>query len=151
YSFRLMFMTFHGEERFRNPPVPTPVHEDPNHEQHGHGSQALDAHDDHGHDDHAAHPVEPRESPWVVTVPLILLAIPSVVIGWMTIEPTLVGDWFGNAIVVSQAHPAAAEFREEWHGVVPFMLHGFTSLPFWLALAGIASAWYLYLIRPELP
>jgi NADH-quinone oxidoreductase subunit L len=146
YSFRLIFMTFHGEERFRNPPVPAPSHEDSEHNPHGQEGSHDHAHDDHAH---GAHGVEPRESPWVVTVPLILLAIPSVVIGWMTIEPTLVGDWFGNSIVVSQSH--ASEFREEWHGVAAFMLHGVTALPFWLALAGIASAWYLYLVRPELP
>jgi len=69
----------------------------------------------------------------------------------MTIDPTLIGDWFGNSIVVSSAHPAVAEFREEWHGVAAFMLHGVAALPFWLALAGIATAWYLYLVRPELP
>jgi NADH-quinone oxidoreductase subunit L len=133
YSFRLIFMTFHGEERFRH--------------------AAAHGHDDHDHGDHGhgAHQVEPRESPWVVTVPLIALAIPSVLIGWMTIEPTLVGEWFGNSIVVSAAHPAVAEFREEWHGIGAFMLHGVTALPFWLALAGIVSAWYLYLVRPELP
>jgi len=133
YSFRLIFMTFHGEERFRKITA------------HGHDDHA---HDDHGH---GGHQVEPRESPWVVTVPLIALAIPSVVIGWMTVEPTLVGDWFGDAIVVSSAHPAAADFREEWRGIGAFMLHGVTALPFWLALAGIVSAWYLYLVRPELP
>jgi NADH-quinone oxidoreductase subunit L len=87
----------------------------------------------------------------VVTVPLIALAIPSVCIGWMTIEPTLIGDYFGNAIVVAPAHPAVAEFREAWHGIGAFMLHGVTTLPFWLALAGIAAAWYLYLVRPALP
>jgi NADH-quinone oxidoreductase subunit L len=136
YSFRLIFMTFHGEERFRTAA---------GHVEHGH--------DDHGHDDHGhgAHGVTPRESPWVVTVPLIALAIPSVCVGWMTIEPTLVGDWFGNSIVVTPAHPAVAEFREEWRGVGSFMLHGVMALPFWLALAGIATAWYLYLVRPELP
>jgi NADH-quinone oxidoreductase subunit L len=131
YSFRLIFMTFHGEERFRS----VPAHAEHGHDEHGHGG----------------HGVEPRESPWVVTVPLIALAIPSVCIGWMTIDPTLIGDWFGNSIVVSSAHPAVAEFREEWHGVAAFMLHGVAALPFWLALAGIATAWYLYLVRPELP
>jgi NADH-quinone oxidoreductase subunit L len=136
YSFRLIFMTFHGEERFRSAAA---------HAEHG------DDDHDHGDHDHGGHEVTPRESPWVVTLPLIALAIPSVCIGWMTIEPTLVGDWFGNAIVVSAAHPAAAEFREEWHGIGAFMLHGVAALPFWLALAGIASAWYLYLVRPELP
>jgi NADH-quinone oxidoreductase subunit L len=110
-------------------------------------------HGDHHHEDHGhgAHSVEPRESPWVVTVPLILLAIPSVCIGWMTIEPTLVSNWFGSSIVVAPSHPAVAEFREHWHGIGAFMLHGVTAAPFWLALAGIVTAWYLYMARPELP
>jgi NADH-quinone oxidoreductase subunit L len=136
YSFRLMFMTFHGEPRFDAA-----------------ACHAADAHGDHAHGevDHGTHAVAPRESPWVVTVPLILLAIPSVCIGWMTIEPTLIGDYFAGSIVVAPAHPAVAEFRAEWHGIVAFMLHGLTALPFWLALAGIAAAWYLYLVRPALP
>jgi len=136
YSFRLIFMTFHGEERFRHAA---------RHAEHGHDAQG---HDGHGEDGHQA---EPRESPWVVTVPLIALAIPSVCIGWLTIEPTLVGDYFGNSIVVVPAHPAVAAFRDEWHGIGAFILHGVTGLPFWLALAGIGAAWYLYLVRPALP
>ncbi|MEO8303930.1 MAG: NADH-quinone oxidoreductase subunit L [Betaproteobacteria bacterium] len=133
YSFRLMFMTFHGEPRFAT------------------SSAAHHAHDDTAHDDHGAHGDPPRESPWVVTIPLILLAIPSVCIGWMTIQPMLVGDFFGNSIFVAPAHDVLAEFRKEWHGVVAFMLHGVLGLPFWLALAGIATAWYLYLVNPALP
>jgi NADH-quinone oxidoreductase subunit L len=131
YSFRLMFMTFHGEPRFGAA-----------------AGHAAHGHDDHGHGEHGA---TPRESPWVVTLPLIALAIPSVCIGWMTVEPTLIGDFFGKAIVVAPAHHGLAEFREEWHGVGAFMLHGVTALPFWLAIAGIAAAWYLYLVRPALP
>jgi NADH-quinone oxidoreductase subunit L len=87
----------------------------------------------------------------VVTVPLILLAIPSVYAGWAYIEPMLFGNWFGNSIVVSPAHAAMAELKEEWHGVGAFIAHGLTGLPFWLAIAGIASAWVCYILRPSLP
>ncbi len=124
-------MTFHGDPRFGAA-----------------AGHAAGGRDEHGHDEHA---IVPRESPWVVTVPLIALAIPSVCIGWMTIEPTLVGDYFGNSIVVAPSHPAIDEFRAEWHGIGAFMLHAVTALPFWLALAGIGAAWYLYLARPALP
>jgi NADH-quinone oxidoreductase subunit L len=126
-------MTFHGEPRFAAAPA------------------AHHAHDDAARDDHDAHGGLPRESPWVITIPLILLAIPSVCVGWMTIQPMLVGDFFGNSIFVAPAHDVLAEFRKEWHGVGAFMLHGVLGLPFWLALAGIAAAWYLYLAKPALP
>jgi len=150
YSFRLIFMTFHGPERFRNPPVPMPAHEDPGHVEHGLEGGDHAGHSHEGHGQHA-HDVTPRESPWVVTLPLIALAIPSVCIGWMTIEPILVGHYFGSSIVVAPSHPAIEAFRAEWHGVGAFMLHGVTALPFWLALAGIGAAWYLYLVQPALP
>ena len=129
YSFRLVFMTFHGAERFR-------------HAHHGHGH----AHDEHGH--HG--PAEPHESPKVVTVPLILLAIPSVAAGWL-IGPMLFGTYFGDSIYVAAGHPAMATLGEEFHGVVAMILHGLTAPPFWLALAGAVLAWYLYIARPELP
>ena len=87
----------------------------------------------------------------MITVPLILLAIPSVYAGWHYVEPMLFGDWFGSSIVVSPAHPAMAELREEWHGVGAFIMHGFVSLPFWLAIAGIAAAFYCYIVNPALP
>ncbi|HEY7904678.1 MAG TPA: NADH-quinone oxidoreductase subunit L, partial [Casimicrobiaceae bacterium] len=83
--------------------------------------------------------------------PLILLAIPSVYAGWYYVEPMLFGDWFGSSIVVSPAHPAMAAIKEEWHGVGAFILHGFASLPLWLAIAGIAAAFYCYIIDPALP
>jgi len=131
YSFRLVFMTFHGAERFRQ------AH-------HGHAHE--EAHDDHGH--HG--PVEPHESPAVVTVPLILLAIPSVAAGWL-IGPMLFGSYFGNSIFIDPAHPAMATLKEEFHGVLGMIAHGATAPPFWLALAGAALAWFLYIVRPELP
>jgi len=134
YSFRLYFLVFHGKERY---------------------DQNPDAHHDahHGHDDHrhgGAH--TPHESPWVVTVPLVLLAIPSVVIGFLTIDPMLFGDFFKDAIVVDAArHPAMAELAEIFHGPVAMALHGLTTAPFWLALAGVVVAYYMYMVNPALP
>jgi NADH-quinone oxidoreductase subunit L len=127
YSFRLVFYTFHGEERFRH------VH-----------------HDDHGHSHEHHAPSEPHESPKVVTVPLLLLAIPSVAAGWL-IGPLLFGGYFGESIVISHEHHAIAHMAEEFHGVAAMMLHALTSLPFWLAIGGATTAWFLYIKRPELP
>ena len=93
-----------------------------------------------------------HESPWVVTVPLILLAIPSLVIGWPTIIPLLFGDFFGDAIFVLAANDVLAEMGHEFSGPGTFLLHGL--LHPWalsLALAGVLTAWYLYLKRPEWP
>ena len=134
YSFRLYFLVFHGKERYDQNP-------DAHHDAH-HG------HDDHGHG--GAH--TPHESPWVVTVPLVLLAIPSVVIGFLTIGPMLFGDFFKDAIVVDAArHPAMAELAEIFHGPVAMALHGLTTAPFWLALAGVVVAYYMYMVNPALP
>lgn len=130
YSFRMYFLVFHGKERFDQDP----------HAHHG---------DSHGH--HAA-PHAPHESPWVVTVPLVLLAIPSVVIGYMTIGPMLFGDFFKDAIVVDAVrHEAMKMLGEEFHGPVKMALHALTTLPFWLAVAGVASSYYLYMVNPALP
>jgi NADH-quinone oxidoreductase subunit L len=129
YSFRLVFYTFHGEERFR--------HAGAHHGDHG----------AHGHGHHA----EPHESPWVVTLPLILLAIPSVAAGWL-IGPVLFEGYFGDSIYINAAeHHGLAHMAEEFHGVFGMMLHAVTTLPFWLALSGAATAWFLYIKRPELP
>jgi len=115
YSFRLIFLTFHGEER-------------------------MDAHTrEHLH-----------ESPWVVTVPLVLLAIPSVVVGWFTIQPLLFGGYFGSAIVVAENHDVLGELGKEFHGPAQFVLHALTGPAVWLAAAGVALAWFLYLKRPDL-
>ena len=130
YSFRMYFLVFHGKERF---------------------DQNPDAH--HG-DHHGHHSTEqpPHESPWVVTVPLILLAIPSVVIGFLTIQPMLFGEFFKDAIFVnSDVHQAMAVLAEEFHGPLQLALHGLTSLPFWLALSGVVSAYYMYIVNPALP
>src|SRR5262249_55053986 len=107
------------------------------------------AHGDHSHADHG-HGGVPHETPAVVTVPLILLAIPSVCAGWV-IGTFLYGDYFGEAIYFSPQHPVMEELAGEFPGVVPMILHGLTSLPFWFAAAGFAAAWYLYLARPDLP
>jgi len=92
-----------------------------------------------------------HETPAVVTVPLILLAIPSAVIGWMTIEPILFGGFFGNAIFVSEAHDVLAHIGEAFHGSALFVLHSLQGPVVWLSLAGAAAAWYLFLKRPDLP
>jgi NADH-quinone oxidoreductase subunit L len=134
YTFRLLFMTFHGAERFRE------------HAAHGHDSHhAGDVHDTHGHGSH-----EPHESPAVVTVPLVLLAIPSVCAGWV-IGPMLFGGYFGDSIVIAPEHASVATMAEEFRGVFGMMAHALTSAPFWLSTAGIAAAVYLYLVRPDLP
>jgi NADH-quinone oxidoreductase subunit L len=122
YTFRLLFMTFHGKERFR-------VHGD----DHGHGQ---------------GHP--PHESPWVVTVPLVILAVPTICAGWV-IGPVLFGGFFGDAIVVAESHDVLAELGRNFHGVFAMMAHALAKWPFWLAVAGIASAAYLYLKRTDLP
>jgi NADH-quinone oxidoreductase subunit L len=157
YTFRLVFMTFHGEERFRN---------GHGKEDHGHGAPA---HESHGagaapHAGAAASGVTspggapvppsgghaPHESPAVVTVPLILLAIPSICAGWV-IGPVLFGGYFGSAIVVAPAHDVLALLGKDFHGVLGMMAHGLTTPPLWLAVAGLVTAWYLYLVRPDLP
>jgi NADH-quinone oxidoreductase subunit L len=121
YSFRLVFYAFHGKERF----------------------------DVHGHDVHG-HGGTPHESPLVVTIPLILLAIPSICAGWL-IGTVVFGDYFGTSIFIAPEHDGIAKLAEEFHGVLPMILHSFTTLPFALALAGAGSAFYLYIVNPELP
>ena len=134
YSFRLYFLVFHGKERYDQNPD---AHHDDKHG--GHGEK---------HDD----PHKPHESPWVVTVPLVLLAIPSVVIGFITIQPMLFGDFFKSVITVNlEKHPAMEELAKLFQGPVQMALHGFTAAPFWLALAGVVAAWYMYMRNPALP
>jgi len=131
YSFRLYFLVFHGKERFHNA-----------HAEHAHGEEG----DSQGH--HGA----PHESPWVVTVPLVLLAIPSIYAGWPYIEPMLYGGFFGSAIYIDAlAHPAMAELGAEFHGPAAMALSALTTLPFWLAVAGVATAYYLYMVRKDMP
>jgi NADH-quinone oxidoreductase subunit L len=137
YSFRMYFLVFHGEERF---------------------GKAHDEHQNHSHDEHSdehhhglAHGEKPHEAPWVVTAPLILLAIPSVVIGFVTIGPMLYGDFFKDVIFVGESHHAMKELAEEFHGAWAMGVHAFTSLPFVLALAGVVSSYYCYLVNPKVP
>ena len=146
YSFRLIFYTFHGKARFNDPNDPAVKACDAERAQQAHGH---DAHDEHHDDHHGAH-AKPHESPWVVTVPLLLLAIPSVCAGWI-IGDFVFGSHFANAITVAPAHPAIAALKAEFHGVVPMMMHSVTTLPFWLAVAGAVAAFYIYVMRPDLP
>jgi NADH-quinone oxidoreductase subunit L len=145
YSFRMLFLAFHGKERF-DPAGGTHAHDDHAADHHDAGHDAGDEPDAHGH-----HGGPPRESPWVVTLPLVLLAIPSVFTGWTYIEPMLFGDYFGGSIVVRPEHAVLWELKNEWHGVAAFIQHGVLSLPFWLAIGGIVAAWYCYLVNPALP
>ncbi len=92
-----------------------------------------------------------HETPWVVTVPLILLAIPSLLIGALTVKPLLVGGYFGTAISVGTGHEAMTVLGEEFHGWSAMALHAFTSAPFWLAAAGVFVAWFFYMKRPDIP
>ncbi|HEY5634777.1 MAG TPA: NADH-quinone oxidoreductase subunit L [Burkholderiaceae bacterium] len=138
YSFRMYFLVFHGSERWGR-------------DRHGHdeGHGAAAGHDEHHHG-LGAHD-KPHESPAVVTVPLMLLAIPSVLIGLFAVQPMLSGELFKGVISVSEAHPAMADLAAAFHGWVAMGLHAFLTLPFWLAAAGVAFAYYCYLVNPALP
>jgi NADH-quinone oxidoreductase subunit L len=92
-----------------------------------------------------------HETPAVVTVPLVLLAIPSAVIGWFTVGPVLFGNYFGDAIYVSHAHDVLAHMGETWHGSFGLLTHAVMTPVFWLAAAGVFAAWFLYLKRPDIP
>jgi NADH-quinone oxidoreductase subunit L len=132
YSFRVYFLVFHGKERY-----------DQNPDAHGH--------DDHHHDDHG-HAGTPHESPAVVTLPLVLLAIPSVIIGFFSIDAMLFGDFFGSAIVVDESkHGAMAALRELFESPIGMAIHGLQTAPFWLALSGVLAAYYMYMVNPAVP
>jgi NADH-quinone oxidoreductase subunit L len=115
YTFRMIFMTFHGQERM-----------------------------DHHTREHL------HESPWVVTLPLVLLAIPSVLVGWFTVGPVLFGHWFDGVIYVAERHDVLKEMAHEYTGQTGFILEAFKAPTLYLAAAGVASAWYLYLKNPAL-
>ncbi len=136
YSFRMYFLVFHGKERY-----------DQNPDAHHHAAdEEPDPH--HHHDDHA----KPHESSWVITVPLVLLAIPSVVIGFMTVQPMLFGDFFKDVLFVDAArHPAMTEIASAFHGSMNMALHAFYTVPFWLAVAGVVVSYYMYMVNPALP
>jgi NADH-quinone oxidoreductase subunit L len=168
YSFRMYFLVFHGKERFglahahghdaHHAPA---AHAHDAHAAHGEGKDPHALHDSDAHheeeeDDHAHHGLapgqKPHESPLVVTLPLILLAIPSVIIGFLTIGPMLFGDFFKNVIYVNaERHPAMEELAHEFHSAAAMGVHSFTSLPFILALAGVVAAYYCYMINPRVP
>jgi NADH-quinone oxidoreductase subunit L len=142
YSFRMYFLVFHGKERFGKP--------HPHSE--GHDSDAHHEEEEDAHHHHGLAPGEkPHESPFVVTFPLIALAIPSVIIGYLTIGPMLHGDFFNGVIFVGENHPAMEFLHEEFHGAFEMAIHGLTTAPFWLALAGVVSAYYCYLVNPRVP
>lgn len=131
YSFRVYFLVFHGKERFDTQGG------------HGHGS--------HGHDSHGHHGGTPHESPWVVTLPLVLLAIPSVIAGIWFVDPLLFNGYFSGVIANLPSHPAMADLAEGWHGWLAYGLHGFITLPFWLVVAGFVICWYCYMVNPAVP
>jgi NADH-quinone oxidoreductase subunit L len=139
YSFRMYFLVFHGKERFHN--AHHGDHEAGKDVPHGHGHGG-----DHGHGDHT-----PHETPWVVTLPLILLAIPSLAIGYLTVDALLFGNWFGHAVSVAPQHDGFAKFAETYHGPFAMALHALQTPAFWLALAGVALSWFFYMKRPDIP
>ncbi|GJL81907.1 MAG: NADH dehydrogenase subunit L [marine bacterium B5-7] len=119
YSFRLLFLVFHGKERM---------------------------------DEHTR--AHLHESPRVVTVPLVLLAIPSIIAGWLFVEPMLFGEYFGSSIFVNPEHDTVSAIAESMDGHVSawaMMSHAPHSLPFWLAVSGIALAYLFYMVAPGLP
>ncbi|WP_263771362.1 NADH-quinone oxidoreductase subunit L [Propionivibrio soli] len=155
YSFRMYFLVFHGEERFGL------AHHGHEAASHGKVEDAhADAHDG-DHDDEEVAPdhhhglapgQKPHETPWVVTLPLVLLAIPSVVIGYFAIEPMLFGDFFKGAILINhEAHPGMEELAQEFHGAFAMAAHAFGSPVFWLAIGGVVVSWFFYLKRPDIP
>jgi len=131
YSFRMYFLVFHGKERYDQVP----------HDEH--------AHVDHHHDQ--SHDAKPHESPWVVTVPLILLAIPSAILGYFGISEIVHGDWFKGVIAVTKEHDTLSALTERFHGPFAMAIHGLSTLPLLLAAVGVALAYYLYVINPALP
>jgi len=141
YSFRMYFLVFHGEERFGKA-----------NDGHGQGHDAAHA-DDHHDEHHGLAPGQkPHETPWVVWLPLVLLAVPSVTIGFVTIQPMLFGDFFKGAIVTDIArHPAMKDLASHFQSAAGMAVHGFQTVPFWLAAAGVFAAWLFYLKAPAIP
>ncbi|KIN89564.1 NADH-quinone oxidoreductase subunit L [Thauera sp. SWB20] len=142
YSFRMYFLVFHGEERFGK------AHDHAHHDHHGdHDDEEPSADHHHG----LAPGQKPHESPWVVTLPLVLLAVPSVLIGFFTIDPMLFGEWFKGVILVGDNHVGLRELAANYHGPVGMAIHGLQTAPFWLAMGGVALAWFFYMKRPDIP
>ena len=146
YSFRMYFLVFHGEERFGR------AHED---HDHGHDLHDGDLDDEEVSPDHQhglAPGQKPHETPWVVTLPLVLLAIPSVFIGYMTIEPMLFGEFFkGTIFIDAETHPVLEGLAHHFHGAFAMATHAIFTPVFWLAVAGVVSSWFFYLKQPGIP
>ncbi len=139
YSFRMYFLVFHGAERFGK------VHD---------AHETAHGVDDLSHDHHhgLAPGQKPHETPWVVTLPLVLLAVPSVFIGYLVIEPMLFGEFFKEAIFVdTKAHPVLEELASHFHGAFAMATHAVVTPVFWLATAGVVSSWFFYLKQPAIP
>jgi len=145
YTFRMLFMTFHGKERFE---IAHPAH----HDEGSGGAQSSAAETGHEPDTHAHHGNgKPHETPWVVTAPLVALAIPSALIGIFTVDSVLFGGFFGGSIFVSETNDVLAELGREWHGPAAAVLHAFTQPVLYLAAAGVCTAWLFYLRNPHWP
>ena len=126
YSFRLLYLTFHGPEKFKVVP-----------DAGDHPPQGQQAH-------------KPKESPLVVTLPLIALAIPSIFIGWMTIEPVLFGGWLDDSIFVLEKNDVLAELGHHFHGATAMATHALSTLPFWLMVSGFVISTVVYMFRPSI-
>ncbi|PKO47548.1 MAG: NADH-quinone oxidoreductase subunit L [Betaproteobacteria bacterium HGW-Betaproteobacteria-22] len=136
YSFRMYFLVFHGKEKWREI-----KHDGAHHDEHHHGLSPTE---------------DPHEPGWVVKLPLVLLAIPSLFIGYLAIEPMLYGDFFKKVIFVdSDQHPAMYALAHHWHTIfhspAGMALHGLLTLPFALAASGVGLAWFFYMKRPDIP
>jgi NADH-quinone oxidoreductase subunit L len=145
----MYFLVFHGDEKWRV--VKHVAHHDDS--QHTNEHKAID---DHGHHHGLTPTDDPHEPGWVIKLPLILLAIPSLAIGYFAIEPMLYGSFFKDVIFIdSAAHPAMHELTLEWHEVahdaLGMALHSIMSLPLLLAVSGVALAWFFYMRRPDIP
>ncbi len=139
YSFRLYFLVFHGQEKWRT--VEHHTHHEAHHDEHHQGLAPED---------------DPHEPGWVVKLPLVLLAVPSLFIGYLAIEPMLFGQFFDRVIFVDASmHPAMSHlthhFHEILHSPAGMALHGFFTLPFALALSGVVLSWFFYMKRPDIP
>jgi NADH-quinone oxidoreductase subunit L len=147
YSFRMYFLVFHGKERFGQSHEHAHAHDHVQHDSDAHHEEEEDAHGHHG----LAPGQKPHESPFVVWFPLVMLAIPSVIIGYLTVGPMLFGDFFKGVIFVADKHPAMRELAEQFHGPLAMGLHAFTSMPFILAALGVVSAYYCYMVNQKVP
>ncbi|MCD6680291.1 MAG: NADH-quinone oxidoreductase subunit L [Burkholderiaceae bacterium] len=157
YTFRMYFLVFHGEPRWgrqeHGAHAAAAAHaHDPQEGAHGSAHAPVASDDPHAHEHHGLAAGErPHESPWVVTLPLVLLAIPSAIIGIFTVGPMLFGGFFDESIFVDARHPAMAELAGHFHGWLQMGLHSVTTPAFWLAVAGVVVAWYAYLVNPAFP